>query len=75
MLRALTGFLKNERAQDLAEYCLITALFALIALGIFWRVSGGLRDVGHPAATSISVSQPQSGGNAPAATAPPKDGQ
>ena len=37
-------FLREEECgQDLAEYCLITAFIALVALGIFWHVSGGLQ--------------------------------
>jgi len=44
VLKAITGFLrKKDGGQDVAEYCLITALVALIALGIFWHVSGGLQ--------------------------------
>ena len=39
------NFLRNELAQDLAEYCLLTALVALIALGIFWRMSGGIENL------------------------------
>jgi len=37
-------FLREEECgQDIAEYCLITAFIALVALGIFWHVSGGLQ--------------------------------
>jgi Flp pilus assembly pilin Flp len=35
--------LKEDSGTDIAEYCLITALIALVALGIFWHVSGGLQ--------------------------------
>ncbi|MGA2195459.1 MAG: hypothetical protein ABSH40_09335 [Bryobacteraceae bacterium] len=43
MLRAIYRFLKDQdQGQVLAEYCLITALIVLIALGIFWHVSGGI---------------------------------
>jgi Flp pilus assembly pilin Flp len=34
---------REDRGQDVAEYCLMTALVALIALGIFWHLSGGLQ--------------------------------
>jgi Flp pilus assembly pilin Flp len=41
---AITRFLlEEERGQDVAEYCLITAFVALVCLGIFWHVSGGLQ--------------------------------
>jgi Flp pilus assembly pilin Flp len=43
VLRAIRSFLKQDRGQVLAEYCLIAALIVLIALGIFWRVSGGIQ--------------------------------
>ena len=34
---------EEERGQDVAEYCLITAFIALVCLAIFWHVSGGLQ--------------------------------
>lgn len=37
----LSKFFHRSEGQDLAEYCLITALIALVALGIFWHVAGG----------------------------------
>ena len=41
---AIRRFLREEECgQDLAEYCLITAFLALVCLGIFWHVSGGLQ--------------------------------
>lgn len=41
---AISHFLREEESgQDLAEYCLITAFIALVCLGIFWHVSGGLQ--------------------------------
>ncbi|HUB82858.1 MAG TPA: hypothetical protein VMB03_28865 [Bryobacteraceae bacterium] len=50
---AITRFLlEEESGQDLAEYCLITAFIALVALGIFWHVSGGLQGMW----TSINAS-------------------
>jgi Flp pilus assembly pilin Flp len=38
----VVAWARDERGQDLAEYCLITALISLIALGIIWHISGGL---------------------------------
>jgi Flp pilus assembly pilin Flp len=41
---AISLFLRGEDSgQDVAEYCLITALVALVCLGIFWHFSGGLQ--------------------------------
>jgi Flp pilus assembly pilin Flp len=41
---AISHFLREEDCgQDVAEYCLITALVALVCLGIFWYCTGGLQ--------------------------------
>jgi Flp pilus assembly pilin Flp len=42
MLRILRG---GDHGQDLAEYCLLTALIALIGLGIFCYASGGIQAI------------------------------
>ena len=44
MLRHLLRALHSEdRGQDLAEYCLLTALVALIGMVIFVHLSGGMQ--------------------------------
>ena len=53
MLRAIYHFLKNDQGQDVAEYCLITALIVLVALGIFWHVSGGIQGMWDSANTTL----------------------
>jgi Flp pilus assembly pilin Flp len=59
------SFRKSELGQDLAEYCLITALIALCACGIFYKVSGGMQNLWTTANTTLATnSQPAS---APAA--------
>jgi Flp pilus assembly pilin Flp len=45
MIRAISGFFRREEGQDLADYCLLTALVALVAAGILFRVSGGLENL------------------------------
>lgn len=47
MLQGIRRFLRDfdELGQDLAEYCLLTALIALIGLGILYRVSGGMQNL------------------------------
>ena len=43
MFRAIIKFFsKDELGQDLAEYCLLTALLCVVALGIIYGVSGGI---------------------------------
>jgi len=42
VFRLIWKLLHHDSGQDLAEYCLMTALVALIALGILWRVAGGI---------------------------------
>lgn len=49
-----SGWSRDERGQGLAEYCLITALIALVALGIFWHVSGGLQGGWGTANTALA---------------------
>lgn len=42
MFHAISGIFRREEGQDLAEYCLLTALVALVAGGILLHLSGGL---------------------------------
>jgi len=69
VFRSILRLLRQSEGQDLSEYCLLTALLALIALGIFWHVSGGMQalwssgnstlttatTVAEPAATGTSA--------------------
>lgn len=45
MVRRILAFFTNDRGQDIAEYCLMTALVALVALGIFVHLSGGVQAI------------------------------
>jgi Flp pilus assembly pilin Flp len=56
MLRAIRQlFRKHEdHGQDLAEYCLITALIALVAAGILFHMSGGMQGLWNSATTSLA---------------------
>ena len=54
MLRTILEALrKDSRGQDLAEYCLITALVALVGLGIFIYVSGGVQSIWNTASSQL----------------------
>jgi Flp pilus assembly pilin Flp len=54
MLCALWGsFWHDEQGADLAEFCLITALIVLVALGIFYHISGGVHDLWSTANTTL----------------------
>jgi Flp pilus assembly pilin Flp len=60
LVRALLrSFLKalhsEDRGQDLAEYCLLTALVALVALGIFVHLAGGMQAVWGSANASLTA--------------------
>lgn len=56
MLRAIWKSLKNnELGQDVAEYCLITALLALVALGIFYHAAGGMAGIWASANASLAA--------------------
>jgi Flp pilus assembly pilin Flp len=55
----LRGFLRalhsEDRGQDIAEYCLLTALVALIAVGILVHLSGGMQALWGGANTSLTA--------------------
>lgn len=42
MFQAIIAFFRSEDGQDLADYCLLTAVLALLAAAILFRISGGL---------------------------------
>jgi Flp pilus assembly pilin Flp len=52
-MRSLKALIAGERGQDLAEYCLLTALVALIAAGILIHLSGGMQALWSGANTSL----------------------
>jgi Flp pilus assembly pilin Flp len=47
------SFWHDEQGADLAEFCLITALITLVALGIFYHISGGVHDLWSTANTTL----------------------
>jgi len=51
----------RDQGQDLAEYCLITALIALIALGIFCHVSGGIQGMWSSTGTTLAAANASAG--------------
>ena len=55
LLCDLKTFASEDRGQDLAEYCLLTALVALVALGIFVHLSGGMQALWGGANTSLTA--------------------
>jgi Flp pilus assembly pilin Flp len=64
---ALRVLRESDLGQDLAEYCLLTALVALLALGLFSFVSGGIQGMWSTADTTLvaanaSTSSPAPGG-------------
>lgn len=56
VLKAISGlFLRKDDGQDLSEYCLLTALIALIALGLFIHMSGGVQSIWSGSASTLST--------------------
>jgi Flp pilus assembly pilin Flp len=56
MLRHLLRAIQSEdRGQDLAEYCLLTALVALVGMAIFVHLSGGMQALWGDANTSLTA--------------------
>ena len=71
MLRRFLKALHSEdRGQDLAEYCLLTALVALVAMGILIHVSGGMQAVWDSASTSLTAGHAASSATPAAASTP-----
>jgi Flp pilus assembly pilin Flp len=55
MFHEFVEFFRNRNeGQDLSEYCLLAALIALIALGIFIHASGGIQNLWTGANTSLT---------------------
>ena len=64
-MRSLKALVTGERGQDLAEYCLLTALVALIAAAILIHLSGGMQALWSGANTSlVNGNSAVSGGSA-----------
>jgi Flp pilus assembly pilin Flp len=69
MLRVFRG---SDHGQDLADYCLLTALIALVALGVFCHVSGGIQGMWSSTGATLAAANATSGTNGAAgATAAP----
>lgn len=56
----------DEFGQDLAEYCLLTALLALVALGILYHMAGGMDGIWAGINSSIAGSSVGSTARTPA---------
>ena len=62
MFRTMLGiFRRRDQGQDLSEYCLLTALIALIALGIFYHVSGGIEGLWSTTDTTLVAANATTG--------------
>jgi Flp pilus assembly pilin Flp len=68
-------FQKEDRGQDLAEYCLLTALIALVAVGIFVYCSGGLQALWGSANTTLAAGNAVTNSQPAGATASAPAGQ
>jgi Flp pilus assembly pilin Flp len=54
-------FRKSELGQDLAEYCLLVAMIALIALGLVAHFSGGIQGIWNSANSTLATGGGQPG--------------
>ena len=64
-MRSLKNMITGERGQDLAEYCLLTALIALIAVGILIHVAGGMQALWADANSSLASGHSAASGGHP----------
>ena len=68
--RFVKALQSEDRGQDLSEWCLLTALVALVALGIIIHLSGGMQAVWGGANTSLTAGNAAISGS-PTATGTP----
>ena len=62
MWRAIwVSFRGDERGQGLAEYCLAAAFIALVALGFYIHLSGGIHDLWSTANSTLVTGNATSG--------------
>ena len=73
--RFLKALHSEDRGQDLAEYCLLTALIALIGLGILVHLSGGMQALWGGANMSLTAGSAAASAAAPAVAATPASAQ
>ena len=64
----------EDRGQDLAEFCLLTALVALVVLGVIIQLSGGMQAVWGGANTSLTAGNAAVNGAAGGGAAPAHSG-
>ena len=55
-------FLGSEQGQNLSEYCLVTALIAIVGLIIIVAVSGGLHNIWQHAGATTNAAASSGGG-------------
>ena len=53
-------FRKDEDGQDLAEYCLLMAFIALVALGLILKTSGGIQGIWASTNATLATTASQS---------------
>jgi Flp pilus assembly pilin Flp len=61
VFRSIRQLFRKESGQDLAEYCLLTALILLIGLGIFYHIHGGVQDLWGTANSTLATGNTSSG--------------
>ena len=70
--RFVKALRSEDRGQDLAEFCLLTALVALVILGIIIQLSGGMQAVWNGANTSLTAGNAAISGGTGGAETPAK---
>ena len=73
MLHTLIRAIRRDRqGHGLAEYCLAAAFIALVALGLYIRMSGGVHDLWSTANTTLDSGGSTSSNGTTVATVPRK---
>ena len=65
----LRAFYSEESGQDLAEYCLLTALLTIVAAAIFVYASGGVQAIWNDVNGSLTAGNPAPAGAASSTSA------
>jgi len=75
MIRKRIGALRGDRrGHGLAEYCMAAAFIALVALGLYLRLSGGLHDLWSTANSTLEPGGSAHAGGG-AVTTTPREGR
>jgi len=63
MVKRILALFRREEGQSLSEYCLLTALVALVVAAVFIYTSGGVQNLWTVANSSLTTAGTSATGN------------